>query len=233
VPWDLRLLDDEGKRLGGKAAYVGLDAFAVPTHAPDGKVDSNMLYVGVLSPPGKEQTVYVSGFDLEGVVGDLRRYAVSCGLGQAEAVVALTDGGNGLESTLRRCFSDGLAFVLDFWHPAEHVFAFAAAWHGADGEAARQLGQAGRAALREGGAVSRGATVLGRRSCRSGRVFEARRPGDRPSVGLRSASGRPQPDLPEATEDGRPTRRKAPPRAYTFSGKSNLSSSDNTLPPQR
>jgi hypothetical protein len=58
----------------------------------------------------------------------LRRECCAVGVDQADVVVALTDGGNGLEG----CLLDALAgigrdivFILDYWHAAEHLREFA------------------------------------------------------------------------------------------------------------
>src|SRR5262249_9011031 len=99
--WDLRLVDELGRRQSEKVLYLGVDAFAVPivTHAGQ-TTEWRMLYVGLLYDPAKRHTVYVSDYDLDAVASLLRRYAVGLGLGRDRgvAVVALTDGGRGLET---------------------------------------------------------------------------------------------------------------------------------------
>jgi hypothetical protein len=112
-----------------------------------------MMYVGRLYDPAKKHAVYVSGFDHDGVAATLRGYAVERGYARAGTVVALTDGGNGLAQALRREFSGAVVFVLDFWHACEHLFDFAAAWHGRDSPAARAWGEEAKGVLRhQGGA---------------------------------------------------------------------------------
>lgn len=133
--WDLSLPDRDGERFAGTVAYVGLDAFAVPTLGPDGAREWRMLNVGVLYDPRKEHTIYLTGFDQKQVAERLRGYAVAFGLGRADRVVALTDGGAGLEPALSGHFGGRVEFVLDFWHAAEHLHAVARARHG-DGTAA-------------------------------------------------------------------------------------------------
>ncbi len=152
-PWDFHLLDADGKRLPGTVGYVGVDAFSVPTIGGDGKVAYRMLYVGVLYPPGKEGRCYLTDFELGSLATQLRPAAAACGFGRAEEVVALTDGGKGLREALERCFGGKTTYVLDFWHAAEHVFDFARAWCGGEGEASRRLGESGREVLRESGAA--------------------------------------------------------------------------------
>ena len=45
---------------------------------------------------------------------------------RVEELVAITDGGNGLEEALRRHLAEHLATVLDWYHAAEHLCDFAA-----------------------------------------------------------------------------------------------------------
>lgn len=169
--WDFHLLDEEGKRRSATVGYVGLDAFAVPTIGGDGKVVYRMLYVGVLYPPDKEQRRYLADFDLDRLASQLRPAAMACGFGQAEQVVALTDGGKGLREALERNFGGKTTFVLDFWHATQHIFDFAKAWS-SDEESARRLGEEGRRVLREqGGAGLRSWLVgLGEESAGSARA---------------------------------------------------------------
>jgi hypothetical protein len=149
-PWDFTLPEaDDGRRFPGTVAYVGLDSFAVPTRGR-GAVAWRMLYVGLLYDPRKRHTVYLADFDHERLAALLRRYAVALRLGAAEAVVALTDGGAGLEAALRRCFG-AVEFVLDFWHACEHLYAFAWLWHGRDSPAGRQWAEQAAGVLRLGG----------------------------------------------------------------------------------
>jgi hypothetical protein len=150
-PWDFSLpAADDGRTFAGAVAYVGLDSFAVPTRGGAGGLAWRMLYVGLLYDPRKEHTVYLADFDHEAVAAPPRRYAVALRLGAAEAVVALTDGGAGLEAALRRCFG-AVEFVLDFWHASEHLYAFAWLWHGRDSPAGRQWAEQAAGVLRLGG----------------------------------------------------------------------------------
>ena len=50
VAWDFTLPDRDGASFPGTVAYLGLDAFAVPTRRGGG-VDWRMLYVGLLYDP--------------------------------------------------------------------------------------------------------------------------------------------------------------------------------------
>lgn len=110
--------------------YLGLDAFSVPMQQPDGtRADWRMLYVGLVYTPDKEGTAYVCDWDLDRVCGRLRQVAIDRGVGRVGRVVAVTDAGNGLEAGLRRHFDAGLLCVLDWYHAAEHLHAYAtAAW---------------------------------------------------------------------------------------------------------
>jgi hypothetical protein len=88
-----------------------------------------------LYSPDKEHTVYLADFDREAVARQMRLYAGVFGLGRAEKLVALTDGGNGLEGLLQRHFSEDLVCILDFWHACEHVHGYARLRYGAEAPA--------------------------------------------------------------------------------------------------
>jgi hypothetical protein len=118
--WDFTLPARDGQSFPGTVAYVGLDAFAVPTRAA-GKVDWKMLYVGLWYDPGKSQTLYAVDYDFEAVARQLRGYATALGVGRAETLVALTDGGNGLERVLQQGVSGSVVCVLDWWHLTQKV----------------------------------------------------------------------------------------------------------------
>jgi len=133
--WDFRLLDDDGERLPATVAYLGMDAFAVPTRGVGG-VDWKMLYVGLLYDPGKDHTLYLVDYDFEHLGGLLRRYATTLGAGQAKTLVALTDGGNGLERVLRQGVSGAVVFVLDWWHLSEKLHELGGLVHEQDTSAA-------------------------------------------------------------------------------------------------
>lgn len=140
----------DGKRFRETVAYVGLDAFAVPTIGEDGKREWKMMNVGLLYDPHKEHTVYLTGFDQKGVAERLRDYAIAFDLGRAGRVVALTDGGAGLESALGSHFGGRVTFVLDFWHASEHLHGMSRAWHG-DGAAAASWAAEAVGVMRESG----------------------------------------------------------------------------------
>ena len=131
-PWDFSLPERDGKRFRGTVAYIGLDAFAVPTIGADGTREWKMLSVGLLYDPHKTHTIDLSGFDPKGVAEQLREYAIGFDLGRADRVVALTDGGAGLESASSGHVGAQVTFVLDFWHACEHLHEMSRVWHGDD-----------------------------------------------------------------------------------------------------
>lgn len=154
-PWKLTLPDRDEQSFAGTVAYVGLDAFAVPVRGPKGRgIVYRMLYTGVLYDPRKQHTVYVVDFDHEAAATQLRQYATALRLGAADTLVALTDAGNGLEPALRRCCNGALVFVLDFYHAAQHLHAFAQAWHGRDSPAAAAWASSAKELLQEQGGAA-------------------------------------------------------------------------------
>jgi hypothetical protein len=148
--WDFTLPSRDGQSFPGTVAYVGLDAFAVPTRAA-GKVDWKMLYVGLLYDPGKEHTLYLADYDFEAVARQLRAYAVALGVGQAETLVALTDGGNGLERVLQQGVSGSLVCVLDWWHLSQKVHEVGGLLYEQDAGAAAAWSEARQTTLWEQG----------------------------------------------------------------------------------
>jgi hypothetical protein len=115
------------------AAYVGLDAFAVPMQGPGaGKAEHRMLYTALLYTPGKEHTRYLVDFDLDPLAEQVRSQARALGIAQVSELIAVTDGGNGLEEALQRHLAENLTTILDWYHAAEHVCAFAAVLHAKD-----------------------------------------------------------------------------------------------------
>jgi hypothetical protein len=133
--WDFTLPPRDGQRFPGTVAYVGLDAFAVPTRGP-GQVDWKMLYVGLLYDPGKQHTLYLVDYDFEQLAAALRRYAVALGIGRAATLVALTDGGNGLERVLRQGVSSAVVCVLDWWHVSQKLHELGGLLYASDASAA-------------------------------------------------------------------------------------------------
>lgn len=122
---------------GQPAAYVGLDAFSVPMQGMGaGKAEHRMLYTALLYTPGKEHTRYLVDFELDALAEQVRCQAHALGVKQVSDLIAVTDGGNGLEEALQRHLADNVTTILDWYHASEHLCDFAKVWHGSD-EAAR------------------------------------------------------------------------------------------------
>jgi hypothetical protein len=123
---------------GQPAAYVGLDAFSVPMQGPGAtKAEHRMLYTALLYTPRKEHTRYLVDFELDALAEQVRSQARAVGVKRVSDLIAVTDGGNGLEEALERHLAEDLTTILDWYHAAEHLGAFAKAWHARD-EGARQ-----------------------------------------------------------------------------------------------
>jgi hypothetical protein len=121
-------------------AYVSLDATGVPQQGPHGeKAEGRMPWVAAVynpSPPDQKrdrrlwQARYLAGLmPLEQIGRELRVECQQVGIERADVVIALTDGGAGLEDCLIEHTLSGLAretvLILDFFHAAEHVHEFA------------------------------------------------------------------------------------------------------------
>ncbi len=124
---------------GQPAAYVGLDAFSVPMQgAGASKAEHRMLYTALLYTPQKEHTRYLVDFELDDLAAQVRSQAGALGITQVSQLIAVTDGGNGLEEALQRHLADNLTTILDWYHAAEHLSDFAKVWHARDEEARQQ-----------------------------------------------------------------------------------------------
>ena len=66
-------------------------------------------------------------------------------------LIAVTDGGNGLEEAPQRHLADNPQTILDWHHAAEHVGAFAMAWHAEDENARRVWADEAKGILYEQG----------------------------------------------------------------------------------
>jgi hypothetical protein len=118
---------------GQPAAYVGLDAFSVPMQGPGAmQAEHRMLYTAVLYTPKKEHTRYLVDFELEAVAEQVRAQARALGIKQVSKLIAVTDGGNGLEEALQRNLAEDLTTILDWYHAVEHLSDFAKVWHARD-----------------------------------------------------------------------------------------------------
>lgn len=125
---------------GKSVAYVALDATGVRQQGPHAeKAEGRMPWIATVfnpQPTHEEhrrrrvwECRYVSGLmSLEEVGSQLRRECQAVGAGLADRVIALTDGGHGLENCLLNVLG-GLArkivFILDFWHVSDHLQEFA------------------------------------------------------------------------------------------------------------
>jgi hypothetical protein len=142
---------------GQPAAYVGLDAFSVPMQGVEAsKAEHRMMYTALLYTPEKEHTRYLVDFELDALAEQVRSQARAVGITQVSELIAVTDGGNGLEEALQRHLADNLTTILDWYHAAEHICDFAKVWHARDEEACTQWQHEAKGILYEQG----GAAVL-------------------------------------------------------------------------
>lgn len=153
---DLHRRRTAGETFGGKApwkwhagadgrtcGYVSLDATGVRQQADDGsRKDARMVWVGeVFNPTPTHQKKreriwnarYVCGLMPLAEIGrQLGHEARAAGLDQADVLIALTDGGAGLEDCLLEEVFAGLGkpfeFILDFFHVSEHLHDFLKVW---------------------------------------------------------------------------------------------------------
>ena len=137
---------------GQPAAYLGLDAFSVPMQGAGGiQAEHRMLYTALVYTPDKEHSRYLVDFELDALAEQLRAQTRACGLTQVEQLVAITDGGNGLEEALQRHLASNLATVLDWYHAAEHLSDFAAVRYPQDEMARRKWAEQAKTILYEQG----------------------------------------------------------------------------------
>lgn len=137
---------------GQPAAYVGLDAFSVPMQGVQAsKAEHRMLYTALLYTPAKEHTRYLVDFELDALAEQVRAQARTLGLAQVSDLIAVTDGGNGLEEALQRHLAEDLTTILDWYHAAEHLCDFAKVWHARDEEARTQWQHEAKGILYEQG----------------------------------------------------------------------------------
>lgn len=137
---------------GQPAAYVGLDAFSVPMQgAGAGKAEHRMLYTALLYTPAKEHTRYLVDFELDALAEQVRFQAGALGIAQVSDLIAVTDGGNGLEQALQRHLADNLTTILDWYHAAEHLCDFAKVRYAHDEAAASAWSNEAKGILYEQG----------------------------------------------------------------------------------
>jgi hypothetical protein len=137
---------------GEPVAYVGLDAFSVPMQGVGAsKAEHRMLYTALLYTPDKEHTRYLVDFELDALAEQVRWQARALGISQVSDLIAVTDGGNGLEEALQRHLADNVTTILDWYHAAEHICDFAKVWHARDEAARDEWQQEARGILYEQG----------------------------------------------------------------------------------
>jgi hypothetical protein len=149
-PWDFRLAGHSHT-----VAYLGLDAFSVPMQGAKGaRAKHRMLYTAILYTPDKKRSLYLADFELDAVAAQMRAAATAYGLGRADQVVAISDGGNGLEEALRRHFWEDMLCILDWYHASQHLHNYAKALHPADEAAAQAWAAAAKEVLYEQGGTA-------------------------------------------------------------------------------
>jgi hypothetical protein len=140
---------------GQPAAYVGLDAFSVPMQGAGAtKAEHRMLYTALLYTPHKEHARYLVDFELDALAEQVRAQARTLGLSQVSDLIAVTDGGNGLEEALQRHLAENLTTILDWYHAAEHLCDFAKVWHAHDEERRLQWQHEAKGILYEQGGAA-------------------------------------------------------------------------------
>ena len=162
-PWDW-YRDATGQTVG----YIAIDATGVRQQGERGEsAEGRMAYVGMIfnplpdadrgSPsvakPGESMRArYVSGLYPLAEMGPLlRKQGAQVGLDKAEAWVAISDGGSGLEDFLRTNFPRVEAVILDLYHASEYLAKLAKALHPADEAAALEQAKSWTRLLRDEG----------------------------------------------------------------------------------
>lgn len=119
---------------GKTCGYISLDATGILMQGPNGaKVDGRMVYVGMVYNPQPRRfdeealtkpcdgSRYLAGlYTLEELGEQLRRQAGQVGMDQVEQLIALSDGGNGLEHFFDVYFPTAVK-ILDFHHATGHL----------------------------------------------------------------------------------------------------------------
>ena len=130
--------DAEGQTVG----YVSADATGVGMQGDQGRAaDGRMASVGMVWNAGQPgQVRYVCGRTggLKVLGESLRNQAAQVGLDGAQRWVAISDGGAGIEDWLRTNFPRVEAVILDFYHVAEYLSAWAKVLH-PDGDEATDV----------------------------------------------------------------------------------------------
>lgn len=149
---------------GKTCAYASLDATGVRQQGKRGaRADGRMAYTAMIYNAhsehddrrvGPHQVRYLAGFyELDELGLQLRRQAAQVGWDEAEQQIALTDGGSGLESFMRRNFPLAQC-ILDFYHASEHVANLARSLHPTNEEAFQQQAHAWNHQLKHDGGAA-------------------------------------------------------------------------------
>jgi len=135
-------LEQKGRGRALRAASPNASAVTPPTaingvrvpmqgrgasHATHRKMETALSYT-----PDEQHVRYLVDFGQDTSAGQVRALAGAGGVSDVKEVVASTDGGNGLEEALQRNLADHLTMILDWYHAAEHLCAFAKVWHARD-----------------------------------------------------------------------------------------------------
>lgn len=142
---------------GKTVAYVSADATGVGMQGPNGSAaEGRMASVGMIwnaEQPG--QVRYVCGLTggLKGLGPSLRNQGAQVGMDRAQRWVGISDGGAGIEAWLREHFPRVEAVILDFYHVAEYLSAWARALHPDEAEAERVASTWCHRLKHEGGAA--------------------------------------------------------------------------------
>jgi hypothetical protein len=145
---------------GRSVAYVSADLTGVGMQGPNGAAtEGRMAAVGMIWNAGDEgQVRYVCGMTggLSVLGQPLRDQGAQVGMDKAARWVAISDGGSGIEDFLRLNFPRVGVVILDFYHAAEHLCAWAKALHPEDEATASRVAQRWCHRLKhEGGSVVR------------------------------------------------------------------------------
>src|SRR5438552_10302430 len=115
------------------------------------QAEHRMMYTALLYTPEKEHTRYLVDFELDALAEQVRSQARALGITQVSDLLAVTDGGNGLEEALQRNLAENLTTILDWYHAAEHLCDFAKVWHARDEETRLQWQNEAKGILYEQG----------------------------------------------------------------------------------
>jgi len=112
-----------------------------------------LWYVTSLHGHGPDQAAAADGHGLLNPFAGLAVFSLAGALGIADVkdLIAVTDGGNGLEEALGRNLADHLTTILDWYHAAEHICDFAKVCYATDASACHAWQQQAKGILYEQG----------------------------------------------------------------------------------